>query len=112
MLWFCYARKFRKKAFLNIDTNQTDIKLPAKNAFYFIAFPFAEKTVIDKNASQIFTYSTMDQHGSNRRIDSAGQGTDYLFIANRLFQTVYCCIDKGLHFPVTGTPADVKKKIL
>ena len=52
-----------------------------------------KQPIVDKNAGELVTDSTMDQSGRNRGVDAAGKAENHLFITDLLTDPIDCILD-------------------
>ena len=101
------------KGFVSIDTNKIQIVGPfrAKDRRHFVAFIFAQKSVVDENAGKLPPDRLGKQHRRHRGIDAARKGAERPPHAKLRFQLGDRLIDEGAHSPISRAAADSSHKI-
>ena len=109
-----YAGQLLVEAVAGVNADKVDVKLTAltKDLADLLALVLAQQTVVNENAGQLLADGLGQHSRADAGIDTAGQGTQHLAVADLLAQGLDGVLDKGVHLPVTGAAADLIHKVV
>ncbi len=79
---------------------------------HLLEFVLAQHAVVDEDAGETVADGTVEQDGSHRRIDTAGETEDDAVVAQLLFEFCHGGVDKRGSTPLLTGAADVDHEIL
>ena len=106
------ALEIRKEAFGSVGTNETHREEMAEDMADLIAFSFAEKTVVHKNAGEALADSLIDQGGNNGGVHAAGQSQQHgAIFPDSFLYLLNGGLGVGAHGPVAGAAAEAEEEV-
>ena len=111
LLRFGNAFQLAQKAFRCVHPDEIHIKGIFKNFFHLVAFVLAQKTVVHKDAGELFADGFVYHDCGHGGIHAAAEGAKHLFVPHLCPDFRYFAFHKGFHGPVAFQAADCKQKI-
>ena len=105
-----YAVKSFKEAAFGIDANKGEVA-GAERGFHLVAFVFAHKTGIDKNADRLAGDCLCKQRGTHGGIDAAGKTENYAFVSDLFTNGGNLIFDEIIHIIVARGMAVTVDKV-
>ncbi len=100
------AVKFAQKQLGFVGMDHFEVHMVAEHADNLFGLVQAQQTVVNENAGQLIANRFVQQCGSDRRINAAGQRTDHMGVAHLFPDRFDRLFAVGAHGPVTGEPSD------
>ena len=109
-----YAGQLLVEAVAGVNADKVDVKLTAlaKDLADLLALVLAQQTVVNETQVSCLPMAFGQHSRADAGINTAGQGTQHLAIADLLAQGLDGVLDKGVHLPVTGAAADLIHKVV
>ena len=90
-----HACELGEETLLGVDSDELHIKALAEDVLDLVALVLSEQTVVNENAGQLLADRSVQEHGCNGAVDSAGHGAEHGLVAYLLAQVLYLLFDEA-----------------
>ena len=97
-----YAGQLVQKAVNSVDVDQVGVHLTAENIDDLLGLSFAEKTVVDMYANQLFSHGAYEKRGHHRGVHAAAECQQNLLVTDLGAQSVGLFGDERLSLSGRG----------